>query len=331
MLKLVKYFSFIIFIIYTLLVVFCVSVDFLRFNKNQIISLDVELSGNNKFIDLFTRPIVSITAKIPESLQLDIGLSIFFDNFTRKLTRDAKDKISNSIKTMYAEMNTLTEWRSLPSSTGYSALDLLGISPQRAQAYIYVPKSFSNNQRKALIFLHGSLGNLKAYPYIWSKYAERTGTIIICPGYGFGNWNRKDDMIQTVLNHLPQDLKISREETIIVGLSAGGVGVVNEIKKHPEYKAALFISAVIPDSLATDKVFISKWKNKPLIITNGNDDYVVTAEYATKKSVELSILNPKLVLYEGESHFLLMTGSEKIFRELDSFNLKDHSQHHQNS
>ena len=258
-----------------------------------------------------------VKKSISERWQANLGLDIFLSEFTRGLTAKERTHIRGSVSTLYDEMAALPAWRRLPSVTGYSAFDLFDIYPQRAHAYVYVPKSLKGPPQKAVIFFHGSLGSLKAYPYLWAKYAEKTGALIICPTAGFGNWNRDTPFLDSILQALPKNLVVPRENTILVGLSAGGVGVINAMKKHSDYRAAVFVSAVFPDFLFGDKQLTADWDKKPFIVVHGLRDFIIPVEDIRGQMAQLADFNPSVQLIDGESHFLMLTNFESIERAIN--------------
>ena len=54
--------------------------------------------------------------------------------------------------------------------------------------YAYGPPHVSGERLPALVFLHGSGGNFKAYFYMWRHFADKAHMIVVCPSFGFGDW-----------------------------------------------------------------------------------------------------------------------------------------------
>jgi pimeloyl-ACP methyl ester carboxylesterase len=281
----------------------------------RIYSIDVPLPGRNGTLDLVTRAPIAALAVVPERYQVEAGLTVFLPLFTSGLPTQTRLNIWDSVRSLYQEMSLDSEWRSLPSVTGYAATDLVGISPQRAHAYIYVPKSAHGKPKKAVIFLHGSLGNLLAYPYLWSRYAEATGSLIVCPTFGFGAWSEEEDVISTVMSSLPSDLQVPRSKTALAGLSAGGYGVVKELRRHSDYRAAVFISAVMPD-VSMIKSLSDTWGGKPFLLFHGSSDFVVSESYAREMTAEYRAFGATLDIFPDETHFLFMTQAPRIFERI---------------
>lgn len=287
----------------------------LRRDGARVHSIDVPLPNRDEALDRITRAPVAGLAIIPERLQVEVGLRVFLVPFTMGLPRETRRAISSSVRSLYSQMSLDSEWRRLPSVTGYAATDLVGLPPQRAHAYLYVPESSHGRPKRAVIFLHGSLGNLKAYPYLWSRYAEETGSLIICPTFGFGGWSAEDNVISTVMDSLPLHLQVPRSETVLAGLSAGGYGVVNELRRHPDYRAAVFISAVMPDVSMIESLS-GEWGRKPFLLFHGTSDFVVPASYAREKADEYRAFGATLDLFADETHFLFMTQAPRIFERI---------------
>lgn len=58
-----------------------------------------------------------------------------------------------------------------------------------AHLYAYAPPHPVGRRLPAVVFLHGSAGNFKVYFYIWKRFADEEGVIVVCPSFGFGNWD----------------------------------------------------------------------------------------------------------------------------------------------
>ncbi|MBX7138867.1 MAG: hypothetical protein K1X83_12900 [Oligoflexia bacterium] len=288
----------------------------LQYQSGSVESMDLPLANHSLLMDSITRAPIALLSLIPEQYQVEAGLIAFLPLFAKKLPSETKVQIKNSVRELYGAMRRDTEWNRLPSVTGYAALDLLGISPQRAHAYLYLPRSAQGHPKGAVLFLHGSLGNLKAYPYLWAEYAEKTQSLIICPSFGFGRWSNEQDSIETVLNALPEELRVPRSKTVIAGLSAGGIGVMRELQRHSDYQAAVFISAVLPDS-ATTAGLAAAWQHKLFLLFNGTEDFLVTEQYAVQKTRDYSSFGAALDLFPKENHFLFMSQAPKIFERLE--------------
>src|SRR5579859_2371211 len=57
-----------------------------------------------------------------------------------------------------------------------------------AHLYAYAPPHDGADAPPAIVFLHGSAGAFKAYFYLWRRFADRTGTAVVLPSFGWGNW-----------------------------------------------------------------------------------------------------------------------------------------------
>ncbi len=288
----------------------------LNYNQDGVISIEGPMRDGFAIADFVTRLPITLLSRLSESTQTKIGLSVFLGVFTGDLDVNRIAAIRQAVSVLYEDMDKQPRWKNLPSVTGYSAFDLLQIAPQRAHGYVYVPSTASNPPGKAVIFLHGSLGNLKAYLKLWSKFADTTGSIIICPSAGFGNWNRDAPFLDSFIATLPEALRVPREKTIIVGLSAGGAGVAKEIRRHPDYMAAIFISPVMPSYLSEDQHLISAWNKKPFIILHGLSDSVISPSVVDHDVRQMAAYEPKVVYFENESHFLLLTNFDGVIRSI---------------
>jgi hypothetical protein len=106
------------------------------------------------------------------------------------LTRDQARRVSVFTLDLYRDMERDPDFHRLGSAMGWAYAELLGQPFDVGHYYLYVPRNRGSGPSPAIVFLHGSAGNFKAYTWLWSRLAEEQGMVVIAPSYGFGNWDR---------------------------------------------------------------------------------------------------------------------------------------------
>jgi predicted esterase len=188
--------------------------------------------------------------------------------------------------------------------------------------YEYVPPHVEGERLPALVFLHGSAGNFKAYFHLWRAVADRARVILLCPSFGFGNWNQPGGMeaIDRAVRHAIDTLHADPNKVILAGLSNGGRGVTRAMSLHPErYAGILFVSAVMEADI------LAAWPEQPggflrheVLVIHGDVDRRIPIEHANH-AVEVMRTRDANVTYrvvEGEDHFLLFARAGRVQTEV---------------
>jgi hypothetical protein len=124
---------------------------------------------------------------VPEVDQLLMGLAIvrFLDPF---IDNQQTVQLKKMVLEIYKEMENDPEFPYSSSSLGYAYQEILTGQRIGDHFYQYLPNSNSQKPYPVIPFLNGSMGNFKAYSWIWKHIADETGYAIIAPTYGAGNW-----------------------------------------------------------------------------------------------------------------------------------------------
>ena len=164
----------------------------------------------------------------------------------------------------------------------------------------------------AILFLHGSAGNFKAYTWVWSAFAEAHGYVIIAPSFGFGAWQRPDGARSALraLDDAAQLVEIDREQVYLAGLSNGGLGVSQLASLAPErFQSLVFISPVMDTKIVDQTAFHQVWAECRVLIVTGETDQRIPLSYVNQRVDRLrrgSVL-VDYVIYPGEDHFLFFS------------------------
>ncbi len=210
-----------------------------------------------------------------------------------------------------------------------SGFDHLGSSMQHAYAevlpggfesghyYLYDPGfgfPSEGTMRPVLIFLHGSLGNFKAYMWLLKPFADEHQIAIVAPTFGLGNWNRPggtevvEKARQWCLNN-----GYDSEKIYLGCISNGGRGLTRSAGLNPDgYRGLISISGYLEEDVVDDPAFLQSWQGKPVLVLQGGEDRRVE-EAQTRRSVEIMQMGGVDVDYRVHSsgdHFMMMKHSE---------------------
>lgn len=258
----------------------------------------------------------SITNVIPEIDQVKLGFLLmpFVDPI---LTRDQAARVSDFTLELYCAMERDPDFHELGSAMGFAYAGLLGRPDTAGHYYVYVPYNHGKEPLPALVFLHGSAGNFKAYTWLWSKLAEEQGMAIIAPSFGFGNWLRPGgvDAVLAAIEDAATVVEIDREHVFLAGLSNGGLGVSQLAVAAPDRFAGLiFLSPVMDTSVLQSQAFREQWAGRPVLVLAGEADRRIPLPYVQRHVDLLRQAGVKVsdVVYRGEDHFLVFSQPDAI-------------------
>ena len=255
---------------------------------------------------------------VPEIDQIKFGTDVvapvdpFIDVAQARRLREAAMGI-------YLPMQADPDYRTLGSVMGaaYEDRDI-------GHVYEYVPPHAEGERLPALVFLHGSAGNFKAYFYLWRAVADRARVILLCPSFGFGNWNQPGGMeaIDRAVRHAVETLQADPNKILLAGLSNGGRGVTRAVALHPErYAGVLFVSAVMESAILSAPPLPGGYLHRPVLVIHGDADRRIPIDHA-RHAVEVMRTRDADVtahVYEGEDHFLLFTRVADVQEEVASW------------
>jgi len=188
---------------------------------------------------------------------------------------------------------------------------------------LYAPQNLTKEPLPALVFLHGSAGNFKAYTWILSKLAEEKGLVIIAPSYGFGSWDQASTQtVMSAIDDAQKIIEIDDDQIYLAGLSNGGLGVSQFGMEMPEkFRSLIFISPVMSNSLVDSRIFQDQWKGRPVLIISGEEDERVPIEYVYKRVSNLENGGVQITskYYPREDHFLFFSQRDEILKEISNW------------
>ena len=259
---------------------------------------------------------------IPESEQVNLGFLVmtYLDPY---LTAEQANRVSKYTMDLYHEMEADENFHELGSVMGLAYSDLFGLPSNTGHYYLYIPQSAGDGPFPALVFLHGSAGNFKTYTWVWSRFAEREGYVIIAPSNGFGNWDEEGtQMVIQAIADAGQVVDIDQERIYLAGLSNGGLAVSRIAAEHPEmFQGLIFLSPVFDTSIVDGSSFQEMWAERPVLVISGEADKRIPIRYVQDRVAEMQ--NGRLTVttsyYPDEDHFLIFSQPESIMDDVASW------------
>lgn len=259
----------------------------------------------------------SIWSLLPETDQIKLGvvLSPLFDPV---IDSQQARRIWSITEPNLQEMEARPEYRELPSVRNYAWAEWTGGAFDVGHVYQYVPPNLRSPRPPVLIFLHGYGGNFKCFLWVWRKFADRHGYVVLCPSFGFGNWYQSGgvDAIEKVRHYSIETLNADPDRIYLAGLSNGGFGVSAAGTAYPDHYAGL-----IYISPAMSRRVSGKSKGPPVLVIHGRRDDRISIGFI-EECVHEWIRQGAAVtfkIYPDEDHFLFFSSLEKVFGDVEAW------------
>ena len=303
-------------LIVVLIVLLCSALLFFPIPQSQSVVPGVVLSRYPNYKpSLLSSPVAALArliALVPEDLQSGLGTRLFSTAVAPSLSQMRQHKLLSLRKDLYHSINDAPRWRNVRSELGLMYLSILGLKPGYAHFYLYVPTTADSGSGAVLLFFHGSFGNFQLYPELMIPFAEKTGTIIVAPSGGFGNWAApaEDEVISAVLTELRHIVDLDSKNVFVSGQSAGGVGVAKFMRAYPKTAAALLISPVIDSKLfsSLQAKLGGTQQQLHLTVISGEQDEATRIGMVREavRALRAAGLDVRLHEEPGEDHYLML-------------------------
>lgn len=270
-------------------------------------------------------PRFALGSLLPEIDQLLLGFKLvpMVDSlFTMKQARD----VSRMTRSIYEELEADEDFRALGSALPETYDEIWGQRFNHGHYYLYIPPRLDRKAPvPALIFLHGSGGNFKAYTWLLSKVADERGMVLITPTYGVGNWDAQhsESVVMAALEDAARILPLDLNQVHLAGLSNGGLGVSYTAASEAggRFRSLIFLSPVCDEGALSSNEFAIQGRDKPVLIITGQNDDRVPLSYvkscaALMKSAGAQV---QMSVYEGADHFLVFSQRERFLKQLSEW------------
>ncbi|MCX6847332.1 MAG: hypothetical protein NTY98_00265 [Verrucomicrobia bacterium] len=250
----------------------------------------------------------SIGSLLPEIDQLNLGyaVAVAFDPF---FTRQQRSDLAAMTDIMYAEIGADADFTAVGSALPSIYRELCIKEFRDGHYFHYIPTSVDRTKpTTALVFLHGSGGNFKAYAWLLSKIADELGITVIAPSFGMGNWEKPGgyEAITRAISDADKHAAIDPDQIHLMGLSNGGKGIcLAESTAGPKFRSLIFLSAVFHSRVRPAEL-AARWLPRRVLILSGGSDDRVPWEYVSGYAEKLKAggLDVTSHRFDGEDHFL---------------------------
>ncbi len=278
----------------------------------------------NHFTNSLSFPTYSFSNIVPEIEQVNLGFRLM-SSIDSTMTQERANRVSQFTFNIYREMEADKNFQQLGSVMTWAYTDLLSKTLYTGHYYMYIPRDHSK-ALPVIVFLHGSLGNFKSYTWVWSKFAEEKGYVIIAPSFGFGKWRlpQSTQVIDEVLTDASKFANIDQSRIYLAGLSNGGLGVCQVVSERPNKFSGLIFISPVTDALLLGSSLPSN-KPKPLVLViTGKDDERISLQSVLHFNSSLRELNFNVTekLYDKQDHFLFFSQYKDVFNDISHWLLE---------
>jgi len=278
---------------------------------------------SHRFTSDTSFPRYTLSNIVPETEQINLGFLVM-PALDEIFTYEQAFRVRESTLAVYRDMDRDANFRALGSAMGWAYANLFGRPDDAGQYYLYIPRNRPSGPLPAILFLHGSMGNFKAYTWVWSSLAEELGYAIIAPSFGFGDWRRPGgvEAAEKALEAAQTFVDLDENRLYLAGLSNGGLGVSLLAASTPErFRGLIFISPVMATETVDQSAFQTAWADRPMLIVTGQADERVPFAYVTERArnLEQGGVDITAVSYPGEDHFLFFSQRQGVLQNISEW------------
>jgi len=229
---------------------------------------------------------------------------------------------ADTFNAAYAELGQSDNFAQIGSAMGEAYADMFFQTDPVGHAYVYHPSGQSGKRCPVIVFLHGWLGNMKAYVWSWSRFAEQHGCVVVCPTFLNGVWKgpHADEMLRWLDGVIREDPMCDVERVFVVGLSNGGTGVIRWASVLPEtYCGLVMVSAVMKNTDSPE--FVSTVNRRSILVVYGGEDNRIRPEYVEDAVVRMKEkgLQVRAICYREDDHVLVLSARNRLQADLLSW------------
>ena len=255
----------------------------------------------------------ALGALLPEVDQFMMGFKLV-PTVDPYFTRQQGETLSNLTRDIYAELEADSDFQALGSVMPSAYRELRGQTFDDGHYFLNrSPKLDHSKPLPALVFLHGSGGNFKAYLWLMSRMADDLGMVVIAPSNGMGNWDEKHgpSAVIRALDDVGNKIQLDASNIHLVGLSNGGLGVCRTAASiHGRRFASLtFISPAFDQKAVNSSSFATFWVGKPVLVITGHDDDRVPFSHVEESAIMMKTAGARvdMIPIKGADHFMLFS------------------------
>ena len=227
---------------------------------------------------------------LPEADQFAMGFRLV-PAADRLFTMKQAKTLTGLTGSIYAELEADPAFHALGSAMPDTYDELWGLSFNHGHSYLYIPPGLDRaTPRPALVFLHGSGGNFKAYTWLLSRVVDRLGMVLIAPTYGLGNWREPDTsrLVRGALEDAATIVSLDAHNVHLIGLSNGVLGVSQAGRSlGADLRSLIFLSPVFDGEAVSGREFREQWRGRPVLVISGREDDRIPIDYVAENVAAL--------------------------------------------
>jgi pimeloyl-ACP methyl ester carboxylesterase len=267
----------------------------------------------------------ALGALLPEVDQFMLGFKLVTAVdalFTKKQAR----ALAATTSAIYADLEADADFHALGSVMPDAYNELWGRKFDHGHYFLYVPPRLDRKTpAPALVFLHGSGGNFKAYTWLLSRVADECGMVLICPSNGMGNWESPGGIraVSAALDDARKSVPLDMNHAHLAGLSNGGLGVsrVAASDLGKQFRSLILLSAVCDEAAISMSTFADQWRGKPVLVITGEADDRVPLWYVNRYASSMRSAGARIEMssYQRADHFLFFSHRDRCLGQLVSW------------
>jgi pimeloyl-ACP methyl ester carboxylesterase len=268
---------------------------------------------------------MALGALLPEVDQFMLGFK-WMPALDPLFTTQQAATLSALTRTIYAELEADPDFHALGSVMPNAYQELWGRHFDNGHYFLYVPPQLDQAKpAPALVFLHGSGGNFKAYTWLLSQVADELGMVLIAPSCGMGNWDAKlgPRAVTAALDDAAKTILLDSGNIHLMGLSNGGLGVSRMAAgiDGGRFSSLVFLSAVCDQAALGSLSFAATWKDKPVLVLTGRDDDRVPLAYEQNCAdmMECAGVLVDMSIFDAADHFLFFSHRGEVIANLSAW------------
>ena len=255
---------------------------------------------------------------VDEADQVRLGgvLLPYIDPF---MSGEQGKRFARTFISAYAELRQSPDFVQVGSTMGDAYANMFFGAASRGHAYLYRPSAHAGRHCPVIVFLHGWLGNMKAYIWTWARFADQNGFVVVCPTFGNGIWKGQnaDETLRWLDGLIRTDPMCDAQQVYVVGLSNGGTGVTRWATTLPNtYRGLVMISPAMKG--ADSPAFVSAVGTRPILVVHGEKDNRIPPDYVNRAVAVMREkgLRVESVCYHDEDHVLVLSSARRFQADL---------------
>lgn len=258
---------------------------------------------------------------VDEADQIRLG-GILLPCIDPYMSRDQGKHFAETFNAANAELGQSHDFVQIGSAMGEAYSDMFHRADSVGHAYVYRPTNRPGERLPVLVFLHGWLGNMKAYVWSWSRLAEQHGFVVICPTFRNGVWSGQsaEKTLRWLDTLIREDPTCNADRVIVVGLSNGGTGVTRWATVLPQtYCGLVMISPLMRNTVSPE--FVSAVGPRPILVVHGGKDSRIPPTYVRDAVARMHEkgLQVQAICYPEEDHVLLLSSRDRLQSDIVSW------------